>query len=346
MRYPWFVVAALLVAAGCSGGDEPADGGDGGAIGGSGGSAGSGGTDGNGGTGGTGGAVVNPATDGPDSGWEPAVPQALDGELPGATRPADCGDDHGFVSAVRGWAVAPGGEPLVQAKAQLCIHTSTRQFVCLTPSDTDAEGVYTVDVPEPYRCMDKAAMRVLLPRAGRATAYCQMDVASGPASRLYTPSVLPLATPAVDLPPEGDPDTKRPVTFDDGLVLQVTPSLYYSGSGSYDRLAGRHVPPDAVGLCGEASTFDGLYAFYPEGEIEAPGFDVAIPNRTGLAAGTAVDLFVLGGLECSLFDGTAVPEATWAKFGEGTVSADGSTIESTPGSGLPCFTWLAYRAKE
>jgi hypothetical protein len=266
--------------------------------------------------------------------------------LAGAERPASCGAEHGFVSAVRGWVVAPGGKPLPGVFAQLCVHPAVGNFVCLNPAPTDDEGVYTLEVPEQYRCLDQVGMRVVAPGANRATAYCPMDFSQGPAIILEEPSVLPFALPATDLPPLGDEDEKRDVTFADGLVLEVTPSLLFSGSVRYDRLSARRIPTDAVGLCGGAETFDGLYVSYPEDRIEPPGFALRIPNTTDLPAGAPVDLFVLGGLDCKLHDGTLVQDGVWAKFGEGRVTEDGATILSNEGAGLPCTNWMGYRLQE
>ncbi len=321
------------------GGEGGAGGGGGGGSGGS--SAGGAGGAGGGADGGSGGQALPEL----DVGWIPVVPAALDAELPAGVRPASCTAEHAYFSHVRGWVTAPGGAPIASAKAQFCVHTADRKFICLRPVDTNAQGVYTIELPEEVRCLERAAMRVLLPRTSRATIYCELDPTAGPVVRLREPAVLFGTPPATSLPPEGDPATARDVGFDDGLVLDVTPSLYYSGTGTYDRFAGRRVLTDAVGLCGEASTFDGLYAFSPEGVMSAPGWGLTIPNAGALAAGTVVDLQVLGGLDCRLLDGTSVPEATWASFGEGVVSPDGATIDSADGAGLPCFTWLGYRRK-
>lgn len=344
----------LGLAVACGSGGSDSGGGDGGAGGtagsggsGTGGGGGNGGVGGAGGAGGTGGQAQ--VEDGPDAGWTPTPPTSFGAPLPAPGRTPDCGPEHGFVSAVRGWVAAPGGAILRGAKAQLCIHPAFSAFICLLPEEVDADGVYIVDVPAEYRCMDQVAMRVLLPGSGRATVYCPMDVRDGPGVDIVEPTVLPYATPAIDPPPLGDPEEPRPVRFDDGLVLEVTPSAFFSSTfRGYESFGARRIPTDAVGLCGEASSFDGLYAFYPEGEIEAPGWRISIPNVHDLEPGRVVDLFVLGGLSCKLHDeaNTLIPEATWAKFGEAVVSEDGSAIVSTEGSGLPCFTWLGYRIQE
>ncbi len=345
----------LIAAAGCASDPSGPGGGEGGA-----GSGGSGAAPGIGGSGGMGGADGGSGGDGGedlgfggvpadeiDSGWAYVAPASLDDPLPDLERPASCGPEHGFFAGARGWIVAPGGDAISGAFAQLCVHTATGQFICLSPARSDFDGVYTVEIPEKVRCLDKVAMRVLDPSTNRGTVYCSIDPMAGPGVRLREPSVLPTARPALSLPPKGDVKAPREVVFDDGLAMQVTPSLFFSGGDvGYAGFGGRRIPTDAVGLCGEAPSFDGLYVLFPEGQIDAPGFELKIPNADGYPADAAVELFVLGGLDCQLLDGTQVPEASWAKFGEGRVSGDGAHIISEPGSGLPCFTWLAYRLKE
>jgi hypothetical protein len=351
--------AALVAAAACGDGEDGPDGSGGnqagaggtGGDGGTGGSGGTGGTGGTGGVGGTGGGIQIP-DDGPDTGWEPELPSTFGTPIQGGERDPGCAEENGWVAAIRGWVAAPGGAPLAGAKAQACVTAANQMFSCLAPVDTNGEGVYTVNFDQDIRCVKRVTVRILMPRSGRATYYRPLDVmGDDPVIRLEDPAVLPFATPAVDLPPLGDEDQVRPVVFDDGLILQVTPSLYWSGSGTYAAFAGRRVPSDAVGLVPSARDFAGIYAFYPEGEMSkagetSPGFPVSIPNVHGYAAGTAVELFVLGGLECHLQDGTKVDEGHWGKFGEATVSDDGTTIDSNPGVGLPCFNWFAYRPKE
>lgn len=355
MRFWWIPAAALLAAAGCgsdntdgngSGGTGGvSDGGSGGTAGHTGGAGGGGsGGGGSGGEGGSGGGVVIP-TDEFDLGWDPEPPPSLDNPMTEVDRPAQCGPEYGFASAVRGWAVAPGGKPLPGAWAQICVYPAVGEYTCMNPVKAGSDGVYTVDVPESLRCFDDAAMRLVLPASNRATAYCALDKELGPAMRLYDPGVLPFATPAIELPPVGDADAARKVVFDDGLEVEATPSRFMpAGNGSYRDFSGRRIPTDAVGLCGDAPDFDGLYAFYPEGYVEGPGYPLRIPNVDVYAAGTKVDLLVLGGLEC-LVGGVKVPEATWKQFGTGTVSEDGTAIVSDENSGLPCLSWLAYRAR-
>ncbi len=341
--------AALFVA--CSGGESDPDG-----SAGTGGTGGAGGSGGSGGTGGGGGdedvCTTVPLEDGPLTGWTPELPASFGAPVNSTPRDSACAAENGWVSAIRGWVAAPGGAPLAKAKAQACIVAADSIFSCLAPVDVNADGVFTIELRSDIHCLKRAAVRIWEPRTGRATYYRPLDIqGDDPVIRLEEPAVLPFATPAVSLPPKGDKDAPRPVVFDDGLTLEVTPSLYWSGTGTYACFAGRRIPTDAVGLIPGSGDFDGVYAFFPEGEMVTPGepgvgYPLTIPNPTDVPAGAAVELFVLGGLECHLLDGTLATEGYWEKFGEGTVSEDGATITSNPDSGLPCLNWFAYRRKE
>ena len=354
---PMLVLAAALAAAGCQSDEDPDGGGGAGAGGtaGSGGSGGTGGTGGVGGTGGTGGTGGEEPPDGPDTGWTVEPPPTFHAPMTEVERPSWCGDEFAWWSSVRGFVVAPGGRYLPDVRASLCVDFVDAEgesgYVCLQPVRSNEEGVFTVEPPfqdRDMRCLKRAAMRVFAQRSGRATVYVDLELEGGPARLITEPIVLPRVTPALDLPPEGDPEAPREVRFDDGLTLEVVPAWLWPVSGGYEDLGARRIPTDAVGLSAESAAFDGLYAFAPESAVdEAPGFAVSIPNVHDWEPGSTVELFVLGGIDCRLFGHEElVPEGTWAKFGEATVSGDGETIVSNADNGLPCLTWMAYRLKE
>jgi hypothetical protein len=56
---------------------------------------------------------------------------------------------------------------------------------------------------------------------------------------------------------------------------------------------------------------------------------------------TPVRVFVLGGLGCTLETPEMIPEGSWTEIEGAAVSANGQTIEVTPG--IPCISWIAYR---
>jgi len=113
---------------------------------------------------------------------------------------------------------------------------------------------------------------------------------------------------------------------------------------SYEELAATRLAPTTDGLCflDAPESLEAVYAFSPEGDLKESTAALRIPNSTGLAADTVVDLYVLGGLSCSLASGAKVKEGDWVKFGQATVSSDGSVIEASGENGLPCINWFGY----
>jgi hypothetical protein len=85
-----------------------------------------------------------------------------------------------------------------------------------------------------------------------------------------------------------------------------------------------------------------LYAVAPVDTIFCPAVGVTVPNSAGLAANTAVEFFIHGvGVEEYY-----VPYAGWTKISDGAVSADGKTISTAPGGGLPILTVFGIRTKK
>ncbi len=240
-----------------------------------------------------------------------------------------------------GFVTDPGLNPLF-AKAQLCVRNPQDLLVCLAPADADAsDGFFSIAVPENNRCVAEATMRSLVPGADSSTFYCHIEgEASEPIVRLDFPVVIHPTERATTLPPEGDTTASRTVVFGDGLEIDVVPDDFFA---SYERLAANEVDPSDLCFLEGKDEPMAVYAFSPEGDIDGAGFPVRLPNTKGLAAGAIVDLYVLGGLSCTLADGTALAEAEWAQFGTGTVTEDGSMIASDPGSNLPCVNWMGYK---
>jgi hypothetical protein len=243
------------------------------------------------------------------------------------------------VETVQGVVVDTSGTPIADAKAQLCAQVVGVGLVCLPPADTDASGRFAKDVGEDDRCMERLAIRVLLPSSSYGTTYCPVDLeGASPVFEVDEPMILvPLEAPR-SLPPLGDESTTRPVTLAGDLVMEVRPSSLW---GEYDELRAAEVDARFATCFLEANDdVLGLYAFAPEGTTGG-GFEVSFPERTGLPDGSAVELMVLGGLGATLSDGTFVDEGELAVFGRGTVV--GGQVRSDPGSEVPYLSWLAYR---
>jgi len=62
-----------------------------------------------------------------------------------------------------------------------------------------------------------------------------------------------------------------------------------------------------------------------------------LPNETGLAAGTAVDIYVIGGVHPADYGMT---EGEWSRKVGATVTSDGSRIQTADGEGLGYLTWF------
>lgn len=260
-------------------------------------------------------------------------------------RPGSCDEAYQWVTEIRGWVVDDQGAPVPAAKAQACINLAPDgTLLCLQPGDTAADGSYTIFVNAEARCMEKVSMRVLKPGTGRVTAYdtASFDTVSQAVLQLNEPTVLYQAVPG-DAPAEGDPLEARTISFYDGLEIDLVPDRFFASYGDLGvRRLDAEASPGLYFLEGLEAPM-GLYGFVPEGDVEGEPFPVRIPNDNALAPGAVVDLYVLGGLSCTLADGTHVPEGEWMQYGEGTVDAEGAFIVSAPADGgLPCLNWMGY----
>lgn len=289
----------------------------------------------------------------PDAGSEDAG-AAMDAGGPGcdagAGDPLGCEDltpdptcEERWVVAVQGDVETAEGAPVEGARPQLCARVAPAgALICLAPPETDAAGAFTIVVPEEIRCLEEAAMRVLAPGQPFGTTYCPIDLgADGSVVDVAEPYALVPVT-AATVPPRGDGRMERDVVFGGGVTLGIAPDGI-AGDG-YEALAGGPASVDPAPCFADGVALDGAYVFAPEGTILG-GAPVRIPNDDCLAPGTVVDLYVLGGLETELIDGTPVDEAELVTFGTATVSADGSEIVSDLDVRLPYLSWLAWRAR-
>lgn len=250
-----------------------------------------------------------------------------------------------WVVGVTGRIQTAAGVGVEGARPQLCVRLHPDDvLVCLSPPATDANGDFAIVVPAELRCMTRAAMRAIAPRMPLATTYCPVHFApgAGPIVAIAEPYVLHPVEPAV-VPPIGDEVAQRDVAFPGGLVLTLAP-VDLPMAGDYEALSGGAVEVAATGCFAGDLAPDGAYAFDPETSVDA-GAAVSIPNSTGLAAGTEVDLYVLGGLETRLIDGTQVEEGVLGRVGPATVSADGTAIVGGPDSRLPYLSWLVWKVR-
>lgn len=92
------------------------------------------------------------------------------------------------------------------------------------------------------------------------------------------------------------------------------------------------VPADRIAeVVDPALGIEMLFAAGPFETLFCPAAKVSVPNSEGWDPGTAVELWLLGVDTLQHW----APYADWAKVSTGAVSADGATIETTDGEGLP-----------
>jgi len=133
--------------------------------------------------------------------------------------------------------------------------------------------------------------------------------------------------------------------------MDVIPSGIFLFDFDYEDLRLRRWDAAALGwpcFIDEGKAPQELAVFAPEIEIMANAKDavhVSFPNTAGLAAGTVVDLYGLGGALTARWNGETVPEGSWEVVGEAEVTADGSRIQTRTGQGLPFATWVGWREK-
>lgn len=294
---------------------------------------------------------------GADAGAMDAGEAPMDAGEPGCDAGADpfsCEDltpdpscPASWVVGLTGTVVDEAGAPVQGAFTQACLRLHPDDsLVCLSPppGGTAADGSFAIVIPESLRCINRAVMRVIAPTLPFATTYCPIvfgpDVT--PIFDVADPYVMRPVAPAT-VPARGDETMARDVTFPDGVVLTLAPRAIPM-SGDYDELAGGTVDASATACFAGGETFDGAYVFSPESPVTG-GARVSLPNADGLSPGAQVDLFLLGGLETYLLDGTMIEEAELGSVGTATVSADGTVIETDPGSELPYLSWLVWKAR-
>ncbi|MGE0790831.1 MAG: hypothetical protein AB7S26_34470 [Sandaracinaceae bacterium] len=306
--------------------------------------------------------ACDPASD-PDAGTDASVDAGAmdagtDASPPGCDAGADpfsceslerdpsCGAAGAWVVGVSGQVVDDTGAPIEGAFTQLCLRSYPDDaLTCLAPPMTAVDGSFAIVIPEAFRCLSRAVMRVLAPTRPLGTTYCPVEFAAGTEGivALDDPFVLYAVSPPAGLPDPGDLTMPREIAFADGLKMTFAPDDL-SLSTDYADLASGVVGPSATECFAAPGALDGAYVFWPETSIEG-GTPVSIPNTGALAPGTVVDLFVLGGLQIYLLDGTLLEEAELATIGTATVSTDGASIDSDVGTLVPALNWLAWKAR-
>ena len=240
------------------------------------------------------------------------------------------------VDVVRGRVIDALGAPVERARPQLCARlVGGDRLVCLMPPFTEADGRFEIRVPADVRCMRSAAMRVLVTGGSYGTSYCPLALAPAEGVLELAEDLELFEVERATLPPYGDPSTSREVPLGASLVVELAPESV-GDEADYARLGAVRVDPSRS-CVPAARALSGLLVAMPEKRVDAPFRILA----SDLPPGSAVELFVIGGLDTTLADGSVVPEAELARLGLGTVSEDG-TITPEPSVRLPQLGWLGW----
>lgn len=286
-------------------------------------------------------------------------------EVPGDTDPADeggadvppacleptgsCIDDachpppfalHCVGGTVRDETGAPLGDQMVAlCAAGRCYSTRSR-----------ADGWFAASIPAAVASVSELAL-YFPADPPRHSPFCRFDALCDDALELCTEFRLyPAPTTGVALPFGALPAEVR-VEAPDGAALvlpagvEVLPPI-----GAEQRLAlsrfplAEHVPcfidpgrlPAALYVVTALDTELIEPGTMTDPVLRPAGLD--LPNDAGLAAGTVVDVFVLGGAHPQ---DAGLAEGEWTAVTTATVSADGARIRTAAGDGVAYLTWFA-----
>lgn len=84
-----------------------------------------------------------------------------------------------------------------------------------------------------------------------------------------------------------------------------------------------------------------IYGMGPTGTLVCPPAALSVPNSAGWAAGSEVEVLLLG---ADVGEDWA-PYGAWSKVADAVVSADGTTVATTAGGGLPIIGTIALRPR-
>ncbi|MBI4954469.1 MAG: hypothetical protein HY908_20765 [Myxococcales bacterium] len=101
------------------------------------------------------------------------------------------------------------------------------------------------------------------------------------------------------------------------------------------------IPTNGTAIPALQADLELVYGFSPIHTHICPAAGLILPNPPAWAAGTVVEFFLHG---TTVFQDFA-PYGGWAKIAEGTVSADGLTVSTSPGEGVTELDVIGVRVK-
>ncbi len=263
--------------------------------------------------------------------------------------PSEC--KQAWVAAVTGRVVDGTGAPIEGASVGYCIFADGLS-TCLPDVKTNKYGWYNKPIDKAFRCVEKMVARAYSGPTATSNlrlseSYCRpaLTPSRGVLDNVTDDVLYKLAAPT-SLPGLDDAKKARTVTFPGNIEVTITPDSIVE-SDQYNYLSA--APLDlATRPCfvPKDLTLDGLVAFAPNMNVavfSSNPVKIGFKLGTTLPEGTAVDLYVLGGVSTQIDADHAVEEGELAKFGTGKVT-NGAVVPDT-GSELPALTAVGYKRR-
>jgi len=249
------------------------------------------------------------------------------------------------VLSIEGSAIDEAGAPISGAITIACLDFPDGGAACLNPVWSGSDGVFSIPVPEAKQCVSHVAIRALTGQEDKLILACPVDIGTGGNVVMADPMrihVMPEPTRQT----LGDETQPHTVSIADGTTLTIIPEAINSFEYGYEQTRLLTWDADSFGwpcFVDSENPPVALVALLPEVNIDqADGAHMTFPNTANLAPDAEVTVFALGGVGSHLPDGTVVKEGSWVRVSTGTVSADGATVSTNDGEGLPFLTWVGY----
>ncbi len=242
-----------------------------------------------------------------------------------------------WVAAITARVVDGDARPVAGAHVAPCIRLGDGIGTCLTPVDTDARGWALWSVAPEHRCLERVALRVLVPGRGHAASYQALALTPIDAVIDVQEDLVVVETfEAIERSPLGDPSAPHEIRFAGDVTLTVRPESMGDAT-SYGQTGLRAMAgADAPSFMHQAGEPDLVFALSPDAELLEPA-SLSLPAPGGARDGTSFEVMVLGGIYTPLADGSIVEEGALRTFARATVSGGRLTVE-----GLPRLGWIGF----
>jgi len=242
------------------------------------------------------------------------------------------------VTCLGGWILDEAGEPIPGQGVVACADATCYR------ADIYEDGWFAVNLPG----TPNDHVKLSFPGTGpRLRPFCQYDILCDGAVSACEPFVLRSGPTSGTAVPEGTLSEDLSIEAEDGAALIVPAGAEIAlpfEAGAWMALTryplDEHVPcfldPSDPPLALYAVTPTASYVFEPGTTTTTPA-SLDLPNETGLATGTDVDVRVLGGWYLTHVD---LDEGEWKVMATARVSTDGTRIQTVAPEGIAYLSWF------